>query len=147
MGPSCPFRPLSSQAVMVAAESRAVAAEARAVAAEAHATKLSTSCPAVTVTHGITWVGNLDTRCLSDKHLVKLEAALGNLQQKLALEKARRELNAEESNNCVVCFSAPRAVVLLDCGHFVACERCAGTFDLCPVCRQHVREHRRVFSG
>merc|ERR550514_618464 len=48
--------------------------------------------------------------------------------------------------NCVVCLTHPRCVVLLNCGHLVVCASCAPGLALCPMCRAPVHDRRRVFS-
>jgi hypothetical protein len=42
---------------------------------------------------------------------------------------------------CVVCFEAPRSVVLQPCLHLVLCSGCAPKFKNCPMCRRDVRSH------
>lgn len=47
----------------------------------------------------------------------------------------------EGAQNCVICLSEPKEVVVLDCGHICMCARCAGALPeprRCPMCRQNV---------
>jgi len=54
-------------------------------------------------------------------------------------------------SDCVVCFSRPRDVVLVPCGHYGLCELCAqqiyydGTKE-CPVCRHKINQIVKVFN-
>jgi len=56
-------------------------------------------------------------------------------------DRKKRAATAEyESggNECVVCLDAPKAVVLVPCGHKCLCEACAERIlvgEPCPVCR------------
>ena len=46
--------------------------------------------------------------------------------------------NAEEGaneQNCVICLTRRRNVVILDCGHICVCRVCAVQVDVCPICR------------
>ena len=49
-------------------------------------------------------------------------------------------------NECVVCMSAPRDTVLLECRHACVCEQCAGTLAACPLCRATVSSTLRIFT-
>ena len=46
---------------------------------------------------------------------------------------------------CVVCMSAPRAVLLIPCGHLVVCQSCYSRLQQCPACRVMVRGAIRSF--
>ena len=60
-----------------------------------------------------------------------LEGKVGDLEARL-----------EDTVNCVVCFDAPRAVVLRPCAHFCLCQTCANDPQAlaggCPICRSEV---------
>eukprot|EP00798_Chlamydomonas_sp_ICE-L_P030655 gene30655-biopygen16495 len=45
---------------------------------------------------------------------------------------------------CGVCLSAPKDICLDPCGHLI-CRSCSNRIQVCPICRQHVAERRRVF--
>eukprot|EP00929_Paragymnodinium_shiwhaense_P035337 TRINITY_DN19087_c0_g1_i2.p1 TRINITY_DN19087_c0_g1~~TRINITY_DN19087_c0_g1_i2.p1 ORF type:complete len:363 (+),score=50.02 TRINITY_DN19087_c0_g1_i2:105-1193(+) len=51
----------------------------------------------------------------------------------------------DSSFSCVVCFEAPRSVVLQPCLHLVLCEGCAPKFSACPICRKDVRSTVAAF--
>ena len=71
---------------------------------------------------------------------VKIEKA-GVEGENRALEGKVGDL--EDTVNCVVCFDAPRAVVLQPCAHFCLCQTCANDprtlADGCPMCRREVK--------
>lgn len=93
-------------------------------------------------------MAKVHSKRLNNEELNFLGSAVLDLQQEISMEKARREVSANENDdNCIVCFAAPRAVVLLDCGHFVVCGNCAASLKICPICRKKVRDRCRVFSG
>ena len=48
---------------------------------------------------------------------------------------------------CKVCFDAPVNVLLIPCRHLALCETCAALSKTCPVCRGHVSERLRVYTG
>jgi len=54
-----------------------------------------------------------------------------------------------ERLQCVVCLTAEREVILLDCGHVCACKLCADTLmredHQCPVCRAEIRAIKPAF--
>ena len=59
------------------------------------------------------------------------------------------EEGASSALHCVVCLTAGREVILLDCGHVCACRQCADTLlreeHLCPVCRAEIRTVKPAF--
>lgn len=46
---------------------------------------------------------------------------------------------------CVICQSAQRNIVLMDCWHLVACSTCAARLDRCPLCRAPIRDTHKIF--
>lgn len=57
--------------------------------------------------------------------------------------------NGTENRNCVVCFERERDTAVFPCGHTHTCMQCTLAIkrrnNLCPICQQGIREHRRVF--
>ena len=53
------------------------------------------------------------------------------------------------SNECIICFDAPRNVVFTPCGHLACCGKCAAALEhrLCPVCRAPVEKIINVFHA
>jgi hypothetical protein len=82
-----------------------------------------------------------------EEHLRSLRGVLGTLEE----ERQNRD-------NCIVCFAARRAVVLLPCAHFCMCAGCAASLTAtsagrgagaragtqCPVCRAAVTQQVAV---
>eukprot|EP00127_Corallochytrium_limacisporum_P007523 Clim_evm45s253 gene=Clim_evmTU45s253 len=46
---------------------------------------------------------------------------------------------------CVVCQERPRAMLLLECAHFCACDHCAERLVTCPVCRMTVSRRLKIY--
>ncbi|NXG50293.1 XIAP ligase, partial [Psilopogon haemacephalus] len=57
-------------------------------------------------------------------------------------EKLRR---LQEEKLCKICMAKDISVVLIPCGHLVACKECAEPFDDCPLCRTHIMKKQDVF--
>ena len=59
------------------------------------------------------------------------------------------EEGAASALHCVICLTAGREVILLDCGHVCACRQCADTLlreeHPCPVCRAEIRTVKPAF--
>ena len=54
--------------------------------------------------------------------------------------------NAETvEETCTICKVAPRDVVLIPCGHLLACSGCAIQIKICPVCMQSIRGLVKTF--
>lgn len=57
--------------------------------------------------------------------------------------------NGRDSSYCVVCFERDRDTAVFPCGHTHTCMQCTLAVrrqnNLCPICQQNIREHRRVF--
>ena len=50
-----------------------------------------------------------------------------------------------KSSECVICLEKAAVVALIPCGHRCVCEGCAPSLRSCPMCRQPVREAKRIF--
>ena len=48
---------------------------------------------------------------------------------------------------CCVCMDAPRAVVLIPCGHLAVCQRCSSRLPQCPICRAVIRAAIRSYMS
>ncbi|NXH21358.1 XIAP ligase, partial [Bucco capensis] len=57
-------------------------------------------------------------------------------------EKLRR---LQEEKLCKICMAKDISVVLIPCGHLVACKECAGVFDECPLCRTNILRKQEIF--
>ncbi|KAK6166640.1 hypothetical protein SNE40_023286 [Patella caerulea] len=61
----------------------------------------------------------------------------GENQESSQLLRENEEL--KEQRLCKICMDAESNIVLLPCGHLVACEKCAPVLTKCPMCRKAVR--------
>ena len=50
-----------------------------------------------------------------------------------------------KASECVICLEREAVVAFIPCGHRCACEVCAPSLRSCPICRQPVREAKRIF--
>ncbi|XP_074963276.1 E3 ubiquitin-protein ligase XIAP isoform X1 [Phalacrocorax aristotelis] len=57
-------------------------------------------------------------------------------------EKLRR---LQEEKLCKICMAKDISVVLLPCGHLVACKECAEALDECPLCRTNIMKRQEIF--
>ncbi|NXY49030.1 XIAP ligase, partial [Ceuthmochares aereus] len=57
-------------------------------------------------------------------------------------EKLRR---LQEEKLCKICMAKDISVVLIPCGHLVACKECAGALTECPLCRTDIMKRQEVF--
>jgi len=39
------------------------------------------------------------------------------------------------TDECAICMSSPKCMVIIPCGHFYTCAECTGQIKSCPVCR------------
>ena len=84
-------------------------------------------------------------RCDSAK-LAELSDALAAATAKVSEEKARRAVQNEGEQKCVVCLESARDVVFMPCFHVVSCWNCGLRVSECPVCRVAIQQKRRVYS-
>eukprot|EP00928_Gymnodinium_smaydae_P037336 TRINITY_DN2593_c0_g1_i1.p1 TRINITY_DN2593_c0_g1~~TRINITY_DN2593_c0_g1_i1.p1 ORF type:complete len:490 (+),score=38.33 TRINITY_DN2593_c0_g1_i1:172-1470(+) len=69
------------------------------------------------------------------KELLDLRANLATKEQELG------------QHLCLLCFEAPRDLLIQPCGHLIICRRCWVRAGLkCPVCRQRITSYQRVFT-
>ncbi|XP_059718521.1 baculoviral IAP repeat-containing protein 7 [Haemorhous mexicanus] len=63
----------------------------------------------------------------------------------LSTEEQLRRL--QEERMCKVCMDRDVSVVFVPCGHLVACEECALSLRLCPICRAVIQGSVRAFMS
>ena len=68
-------------------------------------------------------------------HGVLARAEAGAALSDLRDEAAELKATLADATSCVVCFGAPRSVVLLPCTHACLCRTCAAKLEACPGCR------------
>ncbi|KAH8090028.1 cullin associated factor [Aureococcus anophagefferens] len=68
-------------------------------------------------------------------HGVLARAEAGAALSDLRDEAAELKATLADATSCVVCFGAPRSVVLLPCTHACLCPACAANLEACPGCR------------
>ncbi|KAM6056718.1 E3 ubiquitin-protein ligase XIAP isoform 1-T1 [Theristicus caerulescens] len=72
------------------------------------------------------------------------EAAEGTILPKdLSTEEKLRRL--QEEKLCKICMAKDISVVLIPCGHLVACKECAEALNECPLCRTNIMKRQEVF--
>ncbi|NXJ00797.1 XIAP ligase, partial [Psophia crepitans] len=57
-------------------------------------------------------------------------------------EKLRR---LQEEKLCKICMAKDISVVLIPCGHLVACKECAEGLHECPLCRTNIMKRQEIF--
>ena len=75
---------------------------------------------------------------------------LRNYYKKYFAELEYQRLKKENSftddeNNCVVCFTNPKNMVLIPCGHVCACKQCLDQMTKCPICRKVIDRKIPIF--
>jgi len=61
-------------------------------------------------------------------------------------EKKKGDEGGEETRQCIICWSAPKSVLFLQCSHYVCCSKCSNPLKACPVCRTTITQKVRVFE-
>ncbi|KFV66793.1 Baculoviral IAP repeat-containing protein 7-B, partial [Dryobates pubescens] len=89
-------------------------------------------CSFVRNEKGIEFINNVHLRDGSRDSTVNLSTE----------EKLRR---LQEEKLCKICMAKDISVVLIPCGHLVACKECAEPFDDCPLCRTNIMKKQEVF--
>mmetsp|Transcript_8779 Transcript_8779/g.11400 ORF Transcript_8779/g.11400 Transcript_8779/m.11400 type:complete len:484 (+) Transcript_8779:104-1555(+) len=54
------------------------------------------------------------------------------------------QLELEASQQCCICLSDNRGMVLQPCGHIPACQSCTALLQRCPICRGFITSHEPV---
>lgn len=82
-----------------------------------------------------------------DDSAASLDSRLASLRS--PVKKNATQHTAIQRNECVICFEGLQEAVCVPCGHNAVCMDCAqevlDTTQLCPVCRQQVREVIRLY--
>ncbi|XP_025019426.1 E3 ubiquitin-protein ligase XIAP [Python bivittatus] len=66
-----------------------------------------------------------------------------NLQKDLSTEEKLKRL--EEEKICKICMDKPISVVLIPCGHLLACQDCADAVEKCPWCCKVIAHRQKIF--
>jgi len=96
---------------------------------------------------------------LSVLELRQVEQSLLVAAQRISDERVKRSVSSTngQQKECAICLGELKTVVLLPCKHLCLCDTCAtallqrasegreGLAAVCPVCRQPVTDHVRVF--
>lgn len=65
------------------------------------------------------------------------------LEQDLSIEEKLRRL--QEEKLCKICMAKDISVVLIPCGHLVACKECAEAVNKCPLCCTNIIKRQKIF--
>lgn len=76
---------------------------------------------------------------------------LNALKKMKVLEQENQRLYQEnkrltQSGECKICLDNNAGTVFFPCRHLVACEKCAATFQICPVCRESIQSFVKIFT-
>ncbi|KFU98314.1 E3 ubiquitin-protein ligase XIAP, partial [Tauraco erythrolophus] len=74
---------------------------------------------------------------------VHLRDACRDSTVNLSTEEKLRRL--QEEKLCKICMAKDISVVLIPCGHLVACKECAGGLTECPLCRSDIMKRQEIF--
>jgi hypothetical protein len=44
------------------------------------------------------------------------------------------------TNDCTICMEAPKAIIIIPCGHYYTCSECTSRLDKCPICRCEISQ-------
>ncbi|XP_061454542.1 E3 ubiquitin-protein ligase XIAP [Rhineura floridana] len=75
-----------------------------------------------------------------NQHNVSWESTL---QKDLSTEEKLRSL--QEEKLCKICMDKTISVVLIPCGHLVACKDCAEAVDKCPLCCTVIAKRQKIY--
>ena len=61
---------------------------------------------------------------------------------------ASMEYEEREADNfeCVVCMDEKKTHIILPCGHYCVCAKCAASLTQCPVCRKGIQQIMRCYD-
>lgn len=95
-------------------------------------------------------------RTLSTDELTDAETELRSRLAAVAAQKTEKLREAAVDNECVICNSQLRTIMLQPCGHFILCVECfrehdrhgrqSGGVPVCPQCRTPISGHARVYK-
>ena len=78
-----------------------------------------------------------------------LQRKVGEQEEKAtATPQKRRRAEEQEGEICKICFNGPINSVVIPCGHYFACMRCAGRLESsCPICKQEIRHVQKIYRA
>ncbi|XP_049776401.1 mitochondrial E3 ubiquitin protein ligase 1-like [Schistocerca cancellata] len=97
---------------------------------------------------GLAIVGHFTYRLLKQRARRLQEEELHRKLEEMRRERRQqmRDANVPEGQECIVCRTNPREIILLPCGHVCLCETCGQNIhNTCPVCRNHFERKAPVY--
>ncbi|XP_063169475.1 E3 ubiquitin-protein ligase XIAP isoform X2 [Candoia aspera] len=76
------------------------------------------------------------------------ESAIDESEKVLTIEDLSTEeklKRLEEEKICKICMDKPISVVLIPCGHLLACQDCAEVVEKCPWCCKIIENRQKIF--
>ncbi|KAK6172083.1 hypothetical protein SNE40_018041 [Patella caerulea] len=99
--------------------------------------------PAVTVSTSATVTAASATSTSTTTTTSTATATTREKEESSKLWRENEEL--KERRLCKICMDAESNIVLLPCGHLVACELCAPVLTQCPMCRKNVKGRVKTY--
>lgn len=64
-----------------------------------------------------------------------------NINRPMLDISALKVFNVDDSTECSICLSAPKALIYVPCGHYISCKDCNSRMKkrTCPICRQDIQ--------
>ena len=86
----------------------------------------------------------------NDHRVIILEKSIRDfsLAEQEDCDDDENEYRENKSNStCVVCFEAPKCILLMPCKHLCLCENCSERIEIknCPICRNTVKNKIKIF--
>ena len=68
-------------------------------------------------------------------------------QPRIIMEDLTRDaLDTGDNNICIVCLVNPKTHLIKPCNHFCVCGECIRQLNECPLCKQPINMHERIYS-
>jgi Zinc finger, C3HC4 type (RING finger) len=68
-----------------------------------------------------------------------------NTDQENSTSAAEPITATREDEVCKICLEQPLSVILIPCGHYVLCDECSKSIQMCPICRDPATSKHKVY--
>jgi len=87
-----------------------------------------------------------DARHTDRRFVVSPPCVVARLERVRVSPTRQSVFGLRDGQDCVVCLTEPKSVILLPCRHMCVCATCFSHLDKCPVCRAQYESHA-TFQG
>lgn len=81
------------------------------------------------------------------EHLIHSPCAFAKLHKTIPHSADQDKKGMNQHNNCGICDSAPKNIILIPCRHLYTCTLCTFSVENCPLCRSNITKIMQIYTN